>query len=140
MCAAMQGNNQTANGIISASITCNTVDGTDVLMYMGASLLKFAANFKGHDFSDQSLPVPKSDSDFETPYPCFVTHETLMKRQLEGRMFSPLTPIWSYLFTSVRPDMDPDRILFRILADKYLPSAMVQHLRVHCMRPWSWPS
>lgn len=44
---AMQGNNQTANGIISANINCQTVDGTDVLMYMGSSLLAFSANFVG---------------------------------------------------------------------------------------------
>ena len=41
------GNNQTVNGIVSASINCNTADGTDVLMYMGSTMLTFAANFKG---------------------------------------------------------------------------------------------
>ena len=41
------GNGQLVNGIVSASIACVTADKTDVLMYMGAELLKFAANFKG---------------------------------------------------------------------------------------------
>ncbi|KAK9826645.1 hypothetical protein WJX74_007664 [Apatococcus lobatus] len=34
-------------GIISASINCSTADGTDVLMYMGASMLSFNASFQG---------------------------------------------------------------------------------------------
>ena len=33
--------------ITAASINCETADGTDVLMYMGSSLLAFQANFKG---------------------------------------------------------------------------------------------
>ncbi len=41
------GNNQTVNGIVSASINCQTADKTDVLMYMGSEMLKFAANFTG---------------------------------------------------------------------------------------------
>ena len=45
------GNNQTVNGIVSASIQCETADGTDVLMYMGSEMLSFAANFKGKAFS-----------------------------------------------------------------------------------------
>lgn len=45
------GNNQTLNGIVSAGITCTTVDKTDVLMYLGSSLLAFASNFSGkHPF------------------------------------------------------------------------------------------
>ncbi len=42
----VQGNGQ--YGVItSATINCETADGTDVLMYMGSSMLAFAANFKG---------------------------------------------------------------------------------------------
>ena len=41
------GNNQSINGIVSASIKCETADKTDVLMYMGSSVLAFAANFTG---------------------------------------------------------------------------------------------
>ena len=44
----MVGNNQTGiGGIVSASINCKTNDGTDVLIYMGGSLLNLAYNFTG---------------------------------------------------------------------------------------------
>ncbi|KAK9826597.1 hypothetical protein WJX74_004793 [Apatococcus lobatus] len=42
----IKGNGQ-AGVVTSASITCETADGTDVLMYMGSSLMAFQANFKG---------------------------------------------------------------------------------------------
>ncbi|KAK9844847.1 hypothetical protein WJX74_007583 [Apatococcus lobatus] len=44
----MVGNNRTGlGGIVSASIKCQTQDGTDVLIYMGGSLLAKSFNFTG---------------------------------------------------------------------------------------------
>lgn len=50
------GNGQVVNGIVSASIVCESNDGTDVLMYLGSELLSFAANFKGQ-LADKGCPT-----------------------------------------------------------------------------------
>ena len=42
----IQGNGNYAE-LTSVSIVCETADGTDVLMYMGPTMLMFAANFQG---------------------------------------------------------------------------------------------
>ncbi|KAK9845628.1 hypothetical protein WJX84_006466, partial [Apatococcus fuscideae] len=43
----IQGNNQTSNGITSASIQCAKADGSNVLILMGDGLLAFKAHFQG---------------------------------------------------------------------------------------------